>query len=94
MKRKQKTEDVFKYVLFSELIAKRLSVKLSTKESLEMEFLGINLTEDLSLLLHAILQKTILNSGFKNPSKKPMEDIEFEYIHEKPFVEEKNEGKK
>ncbi len=43
-----------------------------------MEFFDINLTKDLSILLHAIynpfywriLKKTVLFSGFKNPYKK------------------------
>jgi hypothetical protein len=47
--------------------------------STEMEFLEINLTKDLSLLLHAIhsplywriLKKTILFTSFKNPYKNP-----------------------
>jgi hypothetical protein len=38
----------------------------------EMEFLYINLTKDLSLLLHAIHRRKpyVLFSGFKNPYKK------------------------
>ncbi len=55
-----------------------------------MEFLDINLTEDSSLLLHAIhspfywadLKKTILFSGFKSPYKKFREARKLEFIHE------------
>jgi hypothetical protein len=67
----------------------------------EMEFLDINLTKNSSLLLHAIhspfywriLKKTILFFGFKN-TKKIRETRKLEYIHEKHFVEQKNEGRK
>ncbi len=55
----------------------------------DMEFLDINLTEDSSLLLHAIhssfyladLKKNILFSGFKNPYKKIRETRKLESIH-------------
>jgi hypothetical protein len=55
-----------------------------------MEFLDINLTKDLSLLLHAIhssfyrwiLKKTILHSGFANLYKKIRETRKLESIHE------------
>jgi hypothetical protein len=57
----------------------------------EMEFLDINLTKDLSLLLHAIhspfhwriSKKTILFSGFRNPFKKIRETRKLESFHEK-----------
>jgi hypothetical protein len=55
-----------------------------------MEFLAIHLTEDSSLLLHAlhslfyrqILKKTILFSGFKNPYKEIRETRKRESVHE------------
>jgi hypothetical protein len=55
----------------------------------DMEFLDMNLTKDLSLLLSAIhslfdwriLQKTILYSGFKTPNKKILETRKLESIH-------------
>jgi hypothetical protein len=68
-----------------------------------MEFLGINLTKDSSLLLHAIhshfywqiLKKTMLFSGFKNPFKNIRETRKkIESIHEWHFVERKKEGRK
>jgi hypothetical protein len=66
-----------------------------------MEFLDINLTKDSSLWLHGIhnlcywriLKKTTLLLGFKN-TKKICETRKLEYIHEKHFVEQKNEGRK
>ncbi len=55
-----------------------------------MEFLDISLTEDLTLLIHAIpstfcwgiLKKTILFSGFKNSYKKIRKTRKQESIHE------------
>jgi hypothetical protein len=55
-----------------------------------MEFLDINLTKELSLLLHAIhspfywriLKKNVLFSGFKNPYKKIRETRKLQSIHE------------
>jgi hypothetical protein len=60
------------------------------------------LTKDSSILIHAfhslfnwqILQKTIPYSGFKTPYKKIRETRKLESIHEKHFVEQKNEGRK
>jgi hypothetical protein len=56
----------------------------------EMEFLDNNLTKDWSLFLHdihipfyrRILKKTILFSGFKNPSEKIRETRKLKSIHE------------
>ncbi len=67
-----------------------------------MEFLDINLTKDSSPLLHAIhsplywriVKKIIFFSGFKNPYKKIRETRKLESIHEKHFVEWKNEDRK
>jgi hypothetical protein len=67
-----------------------------------MEFLDINITKDSSSLFRAIhspfywriSKKTILFSGFKNPYKKSAKQENFEPIHEKHFVEQKNEGRK
>ncbi len=67
-----------------------------------MLFSDINLTINLRLLLHAIhssfywriFKQTILFSGFKNPYKKIRETRKLESIHEKHFVERKNEGRK
>jgi hypothetical protein len=67
-----------------------------------MEFLVINLTNDSSLLLHAIhspfyrliLQKNYTFFGFKNPYKKICETRKLESILEKPFLERENEGRK
>jgi hypothetical protein len=62
-----------------------------------MEFLDINLTKDLSLLLNAIhslstvLKKTRLYSGFINTYKKIRKKGKLERIHEKHFQEKKNE---
>jgi hypothetical protein len=56
-----------------------------------MEFLDINLTQGLSLLLHAIhslfywrifLQKAVVFSGFENPYKKIRETRKLQSIHE------------
>ncbi len=55
-----------------------------------MEFLDNNLTKDWSLFLHdihipfyrRILKKTILFSGFKNPSEKIRETRKLKSIHE------------
>jgi hypothetical protein len=68
----------------------------------KMEFLGISLTKDSSLLLNAIhshfywkiLKKTMLFSGFKNLSKKIRETRKLESIHELHFVKQKDEGRK
>ncbi len=67
-----------------------------------MEFLDISLAKYSCLLLHAIhnpfywqiLKKTKLFSGFKNPYKKISETRKLESVHEKHFVERKNEGRK
>jgi hypothetical protein len=67
-----------------------------------MEFLDIELTKDLSLLLHAIhspfyrriLKETILLSDLKNLYKKIRETRKLEYIHEQHLVERKNAGRK
>jgi len=67
-------------------------------QTLEMEFLDINLTKDSSLLLHAIdspfyrriLKKTILSSVLKNTRK----TRKLGYIHEYHSVERKNYGRK
>ncbi len=58
-------------------------------QSIEMEFLDINLTKDSRLLLHAIhrafhwwiLQKTVFYSGFSNHYKKISETRKLEYFH-------------
>jgi len=63
-----------------------------------MEFLDINLTKDLSLLLDAIhslstvgfLKKTRLYSGFINTYQKIRKKGKLECIHEKHFQEKKN----
>jgi hypothetical protein len=60
------------------------------------------LTKDLGLLFHAIhslptggiLKKTRLNSGFKNAYKNICKTRKTESMHEKHFVERKNEGRK
>ncbi len=67
-----------------------------------MVFLDINLKKDSSLLLNAIhspfywriLKKTILFFGFINPYKKFRKTGKVGSIHEKHFVEQKNEGYK
>ncbi len=66
-----------------------------------MEFLDINLTKELNLLLHAIhrpfywriFKKTVFFSGFKNHYKKICETRKLESIHEWHIVEWKNEGR-
>ncbi len=68
----------------------------------EVKFLDISLTKDSSLLLDAIhclfywrfLKKTILLSRLKNLYKKICETRKLKSIHEKHFVEQKNEGRK
>jgi hypothetical protein len=63
--------------------------------------LGHQFNKDSSLWLHAIhspfywriLKKTTLFFGFKN-TKKIRETRKLEYIHEKHFVEQKNEDRK
>jgi hypothetical protein len=63
---------------------------LGARQRPEMEFLDINITKDLSLLLHSvlsplywrILKKTILFSGNKNPYKKICETRKLESIDE------------
>ncbi len=68
----------------------------------EMEFLDINLTKDLSLLLHdihspflwLIVKENLILLWFKNPYKKICETRKLKSIHEKYFVQRENDGRK
>jgi hypothetical protein len=71
-------------------------------ESVEIEFLDINLAKELSLLLQTIhspfywriLMIIILFFWFKNAYKKIREARKLKSIHKQHFVERKNEGRK